>query len=67
MISDALGLSVPHLNKMLARLRNDRLVAVTDRRFELLDPPGLRMLAHFQPAKLARIPGPLKEGLDFSV
>jgi hypothetical protein len=52
---------------MLARLRNDRLVAVTERRFELLDPPGLRMLAHFQPAKLARIPGPLKEGLDFSV
>ncbi len=66
-ISDALGLSVPHLNKMLARLRNDRLVAMTERRVELLDPLGLRMLAHFQPAKLARIPGPLKEGLDFSV
>ena len=60
-ISDALGLSVPHLNKTLAKLRGDRIIAVTDRRVDLLDPQGLRMLAQFQPVRLARIPSPLKK------
>ncbi|HZQ00512.1 MAG TPA: Crp/Fnr family transcriptional regulator [Reyranella sp.] len=59
-ISDALGLSVPHLNRMIAKLRADRMIAIAERRVELLDPQGLRMLAHFQPGRLSRIPSPFK-------
>jgi CRP-like cAMP-binding protein len=55
-MSDALGLSVPHLNRMMAKLRSDKMVAVADRRIELIDTEGLRKLAHFQPARMARIP-----------
>ena len=65
-MSDALGLSVPHLNRMLAKLRGDRMIALADRRVELLDSEALRRLAHFQPAKLARIPGPLKKGTELA-
>ncbi len=63
-ISDALGLSVPHLNKTLAKLRADRIIAVADRRVDLLDPQGLRMLAHFQPVRLAKIPSRHKDGKE---
>ncbi len=65
-MSDALGLSVPHLNRMLSKLRTDRMIARADRRVELLDPEALRRLAHFQPAKLAGIPGPLKKGAELA-
>jgi CRP-like cAMP-binding protein len=56
MMSDALGLSVPHLNRMLTQLRADGLIAVTERRVEILDRDGMRLLAQFQPIKSARIP-----------
>jgi CRP-like cAMP-binding protein len=65
-ISDALGLSVPHLNKMIAKLRAERRIAMADRRVELLDAEGLRMLAHFQPARLARIPEPSRKDVEIA-
>ncbi len=57
-IGDALGLSVPHLNRMLAKLRADRLLAVDGRRIVFADVSALEVLGHFQPMKLARIPVP---------
>ncbi|MGQ3297316.1 Crp/Fnr family transcriptional regulator [Reyranella sp.] len=64
-ISDALGLSVPHLNRMLAKLRGEGLIAIADRRIQFIDKKALHLLAHFQPARLARIPAalPIKHGL----
>jgi CRP-like cAMP-binding protein len=58
MMSDALGLSVPHLNRTLSLLRADGLIAVTDRRVEFIDPEAMRILAQFQPVHPARIPLP---------
>ena len=58
-MSDALGLSVPHLNRMLAKLRNDGLIVTVERRVEFTDIKALQLLAHFQPASLSRIPTPV--------
>jgi CRP-like cAMP-binding protein len=55
-MSDALGLSVPHFNRMLAKLRADGLVIATDRRIEFTDRDALAQLGHFQPLNLTRIP-----------
>ncbi len=56
MISDALGLSVPHLNRTLAQLRAERMIAVHERRITILDRPALERLAQFQSVNPARIP-----------
>src|SRR6476620_6424805 len=37
MMSDALGLSVPHLNRMFARLRGEGVIAVSERRVQFVD------------------------------
>jgi len=58
MMSDALGLSVPHLNRMLTKMRTEGLIAVNERRVEFIDLKALQLLAQFQPARLARIPLP---------
>jgi CRP-like cAMP-binding protein len=58
MMSDALGLSVPHLNRMLAKLRSEGMIAVNERRVEFIDLKALQLLAQFLPARLARIPLP---------
>lgn len=58
MMSDALGLSVPHLNRTLARLRAEGIIAVNERRVEFVDPEAIGRLAQFQPIKPARIPVP---------
>jgi CRP-like cAMP-binding protein len=55
-MSDALGLSVPHLNRTLAKLRSDGLVTVSNHRVALVDVAALEMLGHFQPLNLLRIP-----------
>jgi CRP-like cAMP-binding protein len=57
-MSDALGLSVPHLNRTLAKLRADGLIAVDGHRIELVDHNGLELLGQFQPPNLTRIPLP---------
>ena len=55
-MSDALGLSVPHLNRMFARLRGEGMITVNERRVEFADVKAIQLLAHFQPIKAARIP-----------
>ncbi|CAN5696151.1 Crp/Fnr family transcriptional regulator [soil metagenome] len=64
-MSDALGLSVPHVNRMMAKLRQDGMIAVAERRVEFTDIGALQRLAQFQPARLSRIPAPVgvKQGL----
>ena len=54
-ISDALGLSVPHLNRTLGELRASGLIALEGRNIELVDRPSLEVMAQFQPIKLAPI------------
>ncbi len=58
MISDALGLSVPHLNRMLTQLRAEGMIAVNERRVEFIDLKAIQLLAQFQPVHPARIPIP---------
>jgi CRP-like cAMP-binding protein len=60
-LGDVLGLSVPHLNRMVARLRTDGLVTIAERCVEFVDLPTIRQLCHFQPLELVRIP-PLDAG-----
>ena len=61
-ISDALGLSLPHLNRMLAQLRADGLISHNGPRIELVDRAALEVLGHFQPIELTRIPSRLSPG-----
>ena len=56
MMSDALGLSVPHLNRMLTKLRTEGLIAVNERHVEFVDLKAVQQLAQFQPMHPARIP-----------
>jgi CRP-like cAMP-binding protein len=56
MMSDALGLSVPHLNRTLVQLRADGLIALAGRRVDILDRNELQRTAQFQPIQPARIP-----------
>jgi CRP-like cAMP-binding protein len=57
-IADVLGLSVPHLNRMMQRLRAEKLIADSERVVEFIDSEALQALAHFQPLALAPIPPP---------
>jgi CRP-like cAMP-binding protein len=63
MMSDALGLSVPHLNRMLTKLRAEGLIAVNDRYVEFADLNAVQLLAQFQPVRPARIPVPAELAL----
>lgn len=55
-MSDALGLSVPHLNRMLTKLKTDGMIVMRERQVEFADRKAIELLAHFQPLNLARIP-----------
>lgn len=57
-LGDALGLSVPHLNRMMSQLRFEGLVRLADRRVEFPDLAAIRVRAQFQPLDLTRIPAP---------
>jgi CRP-like cAMP-binding protein len=57
-IADVLGLSVPHLNRMMQRLRKEKLITDSDRVIEFLDADAMQTLAHFQPQALTPIPRP---------
>jgi len=57
-MADVLGMSVPHLNRMMQRLRSEKLIAGSERQVEFVDPGAIRALAHYQPQKLAPIPLP---------
>jgi CRP-like cAMP-binding protein len=58
MLSDALSLSVPHLNRTLASLRAEGMIACSGRRIEFPDRKAIELLAQFQPINLIRIPIP---------
>jgi CRP-like cAMP-binding protein len=55
-LGDALGLSVPHLNRTMSQLRFEGLVMLTNRRVVFPDLEAIRVRAHFQPLNLSRIP-----------
>jgi len=55
-IADVLGLSVPHVNRMMQQLRGEKLIADRDRVIEFLDFGAIQTLAHYQPQALAAIP-----------
>jgi CRP-like cAMP-binding protein len=57
-MSDVLGLSVPHLNRTMQQLRSEKLITSRARSIELTNFSGLQTLAQFQPLDLAPIPPP---------
>jgi CRP-like cAMP-binding protein len=57
LIADALGLSIPHVNRVLRRLREDELVVVEEQRVTVKDIEALSELADFDPAYLSRFSG----------
>jgi CRP-like cAMP-binding protein len=61
-MADVLGLSVPHLNRVLQQLRAEKLITSRSRLVELTDMASLQKLAHYQPLDLAPIPMPAERG-----
>jgi len=59
-MADVLGLSVPHLNRMMQRLRAEKLIADRARTIEFIDAAAMQALAHYQPQALAPIPQPAR-------
>jgi CRP-like cAMP-binding protein len=59
-LADVLGLSVPHLNRVMQQLRAEQLITSRSRLVELTDIANLKNLAHYQPLDLAPIPMPAK-------
>jgi CRP-like cAMP-binding protein len=59
-MADVLGLSVPHLNRVMQQLRAEGLITSRAHLVELTDMAGLQKLAHYQPLDLAPIPMPMK-------
>jgi CRP-like cAMP-binding protein len=57
-MADVLGLSVPHLNRVMQQLRAEQLITSRGRSVELTDMASLQTLAHYQPLELAPIPLP---------
>jgi CRP-like cAMP-binding protein len=59
LMADALGLSVPHVNRVLRRLREDGLIAIEGTHLTCLDIAALSRVADFKDVSLAshRIPG----------
>ncbi|MDB5370111.1 MAG: cAMP-binding domain of or a regulatory subunit of cAMP-dependent protein kinase [Roseomonas sp.] len=48
-LADATGLTPVHVNRMIQRLREEKLIANEGKRWTVLDPAGLREAAHFNP------------------
>lgn len=57
-MADVLGMSLPHLNRMMQRLRAEKIIADSERQIEFLDPGAIQTLAQYQLQKLASIPLP---------
>ena len=60
-MADVLGLSVPHLNRVMQQLRAERLITSRGRSVELTDVTSLQTLAHYQSLGLAPIMLPAKK------
>jgi len=59
-MADVLGLSLPHLNRVMQQLRAEQLIVSRSRVVELTDMESLRTLAHYQPLELVPIPLPAR-------
>jgi CRP-like cAMP-binding protein len=59
-MADVLGLSVPHVNRVMQQLRAQQLITTRSRLVELSDVATLQTLAHYQPLDLSQIPMPVK-------
>ena len=57
-MADVLGMSLPHLNRMMQRLRSEKIIADSERQIKFLDPRAIQTLAQYQPQQLASIPLP---------
>ena len=55
-MADVLGLSIPHLNRMMQQLRSEKLIAGAERVVEFIDASAMQTLAHYQPQALLPIP-----------
>ena len=55
-MADLLGLSVPHLNKMMQQLRSSNLIADESREVKILDVESLKAIAQYQFRQLAPVP-----------
>lgn len=55
-LADVLGLSIPHVNRILRRLREDGLIELTGSRVHIVDRAALAALADFNEAYLTRNP-----------
>lgn len=55
-IGDLLGLSAPHVNRMLHQLKEENLISMDHRRVTFADPEGLRLLARFEPLSPTSLP-----------
>ncbi len=53
-IGDAVGLSAPHVNRMLGELKNEDLVAIDGHEIRILDRAALQIMAEFDPSYLVR-------------
>jgi CRP-like cAMP-binding protein len=64
LLGDALGLSVPHVNRTLRQLRDDGLVAIEEQRVTIKDIEALAVLADFEKTYLSRfrLPGLVADG-----
>jgi CRP-like cAMP-binding protein len=57
-VGDAVGLSAPHVNRMLAELRTEGLIAMDGREIRIQDRAALQILGEFQSLYLGRSPIP---------
>jgi CRP-like cAMP-binding protein len=55
-IGDVVGLSAPHVNRMLAELKSEGLIAMNGHEVKILDMAALQVLGEFHPAYLTRTP-----------
>jgi CRP-like cAMP-binding protein len=55
-IADVLGMSVPHLNRMMQQLRSEKLIANSERVVEFINASAMQSLAHYQPQIQVPIP-----------
>ncbi|SFS11966.1 Crp/Fnr family transcriptional regulator [Sphingomonas jatrophae] len=57
-IAEATGMTPVHVNRVFRRLRESGLIAITARRLQILDWPGLARVAEFDPSYLYLDPRP---------
>ena len=55
-VGDVIGLSGPHVNRMLAELKREGLIAISGNVVKVLDRAALQILGEFRPAYLVRTP-----------